>query len=81
MTSAPVKHSGEGIHRHLRDVRCWASAGGAERPPFPAVLSGAGGSVERVSAHVGAGSRRSGSSLLLKHLDEVDVVTHDAKKL
>ena len=57
------------------------SAGGAECPPFPAVPSGARCSVEWVSAQAEGGSRRPGSPLLSKHLDEVDVVTHVQKAL
>lgn len=75
MTTAPVKHTDECIRGHLRDVRCWVGAGGAECPLFPAVPSGAGRSVEWVNVRAGGGSRRPGSLLLSKHLDEVDVVT------
>lgn len=56
-------------------------AGGAECPLFPAVPSGAGCSVEWVNAQAGGGSRRPGSLLLSKHLDEVDDVTHVQKAL
>lgn len=80
MTVAPVKHTNECIRGHIRDVRCWVSAGGAECPPFPAVPSGAGRSVEGVSVQAGGGSRRPGSPRLSKHLDEVHV-THLQKAL
>lgn len=56
-------------------------AGGAECPPFPAVPSGAGPRVEQVSVQAGGGSRRPGSPLLSKHLDDVDAVTHMLKSL
>ena len=52
------------------------SAGGAACPPFPVVLSGTGHSVEWVSTQARGGSRRPGSPLLSKHLEEADVVTH-----
>lgn len=51
---------------------------GAECPPFPAVLSGAGHGVQWVSVQAGGQSRRPGSPLLSKHVDKVDV-THMQK--
>lgn len=55
-------------------------AGGAECPLVPAVPSGDGRSVEWVTVQAGGGSRRPGSLLLSKHLDEV-VVTNVQKTL
>lgn len=76
--AAPLKHTNESTHGHLRDVRCWVSARGAECPPFPAVLSGAGHGVQWVSVQAGGQTRKPGSPLLSKHVDEVDV-THMQK--